>query len=131
MQILDDFFIPAFLRRKMNDREVTIYHHPNPEIKSFLTAQDISAPRVEIFRPPLNEDADATFGRLGRIGANIVKEILTIPGVKEVHIKPKEVRLIKERASSWDDIEDQVVVIMKRALRRRRFRVVKDSRPGE
>ena len=110
---------------KMIRGEVTIYHHPNPEIRSFLTTEEISAPRVEIFKSPLTEDAEQIRIRLGRIGAHIVKEIMTMPGVDEIHIKPKEVRLKKALTFAWDDIEEQVVVIIKRALRRKQIRIIR------
>jgi len=120
-------FIQVFLMPKMIRGEVTIYHHPNPEIRSFLTTEEISAPRVDIFKSPLTEDADQILNRLGRIGAHIVKEIMTIPGVDEIHIKPKEVRLKKALTFAWDDIEEQVLVIMRRALRRKRIRIIRQS----
>ena len=108
----------------MDDTGVEIYNHPNPEIKSFLTTVTISAPRVEIFKKPLDADGEDSLNRLGLIAARIVKDIMAIPGVLEIHLKPKEIRMKKELSSSWEGIEKRVVEILKRALRRKRMRLV-------
>jgi hypothetical protein len=108
-----------------DEKKVVIYHHPNPEIKSFLTTEEISAPRLEHFKRPLDNDSEGVLGELGLIGAQIVKDIMAIPGVMEIRIKPKEIRMKKERSSSWEDIEGRVLRILNRALRRKQIRAVK------
>jgi hypothetical protein len=40
---------------KMRNQNVVIYHHPNPEMKSFLISEEISAQRVEHFKRPLQK----------------------------------------------------------------------------
>ena len=57
--------------------------------------------------------------------ARIVKEILALSNVREIRIKPKEIRVKKEEYSSWGDIEDRVSEILNRALRRKKIRLVK------
>ena len=80
----------------MSEPKINIYVHPNPEIKSFTTMEPISPPRVEYFKKPLNPQSEESLKQLGIIGALIVKEVMAIPGVKEIRIKPKEIRMKKE-----------------------------------
>ncbi len=39
----------------MRNQNVVIYHHPNPEMKSFLISEEISAQRIEHFKRPLQK----------------------------------------------------------------------------
>ena len=100
------------------DRQVEIYLHPNPEIRSFLTNTEISAYRVEKFKKPPEQEWEHTLKQLGVIGAQVAKEILDIQDVNEIHIKPKGIRIKKEISSSWEKIEKKVVTILTRALRK-------------
>ena len=109
----------------MSEPKISIYVHPNSEIKSFTTMESISPPRVEYFKNPLNKETEASLKQLGIIGAQIVEEVMAIPGVNEIRIKPKEVRIKKELNASWDDIEDKVCKILKRALKRKGIKIVK------
>jgi len=106
----------------MRDNKVVIYHHPNGEIKSFLTPEEIFPPRVEYFKRPLDKDSEETLRSMGVIGAQVVKEIMAIPGVMEIRIKPKEIRMKKEVSFSWEDIEGKVLEILIRAIRRKQIR---------
>ena len=107
------------------DGQIEIYLHPNPEIRSFLTNTEISVYRVEKFKKPPEKEWEHTLKQLGVIGAQVAKEILAIQDVNEIHIKPKEIRIKKESASSWEAIEKKVVKILTRALRRKQIKVVK------
>jgi len=109
----------------MNDQKIVVYYHPNPELRSFLTRDEICAPRVEYFRRPLTEESDQTLTQLGILGAQIVKAIMLIPGVREIRIKPKEVQVRKETAVSWEDIQDKIIEILRQSLRRKQIRIVK------
>jgi len=109
----------------MSEWKVRVYHHPNREIRSFLTDREISAPRVEKLRKPLNKAWKESLEPLGIIGAQVVKEIMAIQGVHEIQIKPKEVRIIKEAACSWEAIEERIIEIIVRALKRKQIRLVK------
>jgi hypothetical protein len=108
----------------MRDNKIVIYHHPNREIKSFLTPEQIFPPRVEYFKRPLDKDSEETLKSLGVIGAQVVKEIMAIEGVIEIRVKPNEIRMKKEGPFSWEDIEGKVLEILIRALRRKQIRVV-------
>ena len=110
---------------RIDDNGVEIYNHPNPEIKSFLTMVALSVPRVEIFKKPLDTEAQNSLSRLGLIASQIVKDIMAVPGVQEIHLKPKEIRIKKELSSSWGKIEKPVVEILKRALRRKKMKLVR------
>ena len=112
-------------RLQMHNSKITVYNYPNPEIKSFITTIEISSPRVEHFKNPLDKDSEGTLMQLGVIGAQIVKEIMSVPGVSEIDIKPKEIRIKKEISSSWKDIEKQVIIILNRAFRKKLIRVIK------
>ena len=108
----------------MDEKKVVIYHHPNPEMKSFLMPREVSAPRVELFRKPLDAPSEAALKHLGVVGAQIVKEIMAIHGVLQVRIKPKEIQVKKEESCSWEDILDRILEILKRAIRRKEMKVV-------
>ena len=109
----------------MSYPKIDIYVHPNPEIKSFTTMEPIAPPRVEHFKNPINAESEESMKQLGSIGGQIVKEVMAISGVKEIRIKPKEIRMKKELGANWDDIEDKVCAILERALRKKGIKVVK------
>ena len=113
----------------MNKREISIYHHPNPEMKSFLTREDISAMRVEHFKGSPDNISDAALHSLGPIGSRVVKEIFKIPGIREIRIKPKEILVKKEGESLWADIEPLIIETLERSLRRKKIKVVKRTAP--
>ena len=107
------------------NQNIIIYHHPNPEIKSFLISEEISAPRVEHFKKPLQKGSEEISELVGIFGAQIVKEIMLIPGVMEVRIKPKEIMVKKEESSSWEEIAGRVFEIINRAIKRKNITLVK------
>jgi hypothetical protein len=109
----------------MADGTINIYHHPNPEIRSFLTQEDLFPPRVVLYKSPLNENTDEDFKKMGVFGSQIVREIMSLSGVKEIRVKPKEVRMTKAESASWADIEGKVCQILDRALRKKRIRRIK------
>ena len=57
-----------------------------------------------------------------------MREIMAIPGVEEIYIKPKEVRMKKSPSISWDEIEKKIIEILDRALRRKEIRVIKKDK---
>lgn len=109
----------------MAQEEIVIYEHPNREMKSFLTSMEVSPPLVERFRKPLTEASQPILKKLGLIAGQLVKEIIALPGVVEVEIKPKEIMVKKDSAASWEDLQGRIVTILERSLRRRRIRRVK------
>ena len=125
----DRIVIPLFkvMTSPMRDHKIVIYNHPNPEIKSFLVDEEISAFRVERFKKPLDKNSENSLQLLGVIGSQIVKEILAIQAVMKVEIKPKEIIIKKELSSSWREIEDRVLEILKRALRKKKIKIVSRS----
>lgn len=111
----------------MKDKKIVIYDHPNPEMKSFLLDEDISAPRVSFFTRPLAEE-DETLRQLGTLGAQVVKAVLAIPSVIEIRVRPKDIRVRKEASAAWEEIEPRILTILERALRRKQMRVVRGGR---
>lgn len=109
----------------MTEPRVVVYRHPNSEIRSFLTSNEISTYKVEHFRNPLGEGSEEVLKGLGIIGERVAREIMAIPGVEEIYIKPKEVRMKKRHSSSWSGIEKKTIEVLKRALRRKEIRVIK------
>jgi len=103
---------------------IMIYRHPNTEIRSYLTSDEISKYRVEIFTVPGGDAVEAQLKTLGSIGAQVVRDILSIPGVREVEIKPRELRIIKETSASWDPIEPKILHALNTAFRRKTLRLV-------
>lgn len=111
----------------MGEQKVVIYHHPNPEMKSFLTPLEIFPPRVEHLKNPLKEDSQAILKNMGLIGGQVVRDIMALHGVLALEVKPKEIRVKKEVSASWEDLQDRIVVILERGLRRKSMKVVKSS----
>nr|HID59721.1 hypothetical protein [Desulfobacterales bacterium] len=109
----------------MSDSKIVIYHYANREIRSFLIHTEISGYRVEHFRGPVDRGSEDALKRLGVIGAQVVKGIMSIQGVMEIWIKPKEIRIRKEKTSSWDEIEKRIVKVLNEALRRKEIRALK------
>jgi hypothetical protein len=103
---------------------IMIYRHPNPEIRSYLTSVEISKYRVERFTAPGGDGFEAQLKTLGTIGAHVAREILAIPGVREVEIKPRELRVKKETSVPWDPIEPKILHALNAAFRRKSMRVV-------
>lgn len=94
-------------------------------MRSSLLREEISAHRVEHFKKPLSKESEYLLKTLGSIGAWTVREIMAIHGVMEIRIKPKEILIKKEMSSSWEGIEDRVINVLKRAMRRKQIRLVK------
>jgi len=87
--------------------------------------EDIFPARVAFFKNPFDEIGHEQLQRLDTITSQIVRDIMALPGVKEMRIKPKEIRMKKEELASWDDIEDHVCQILNRALRKKQIKRVK------
>jgi hypothetical protein len=109
----------------MVDETINIYHHPNPEIKSFLTQEDLFPPLVGLFKNPFDETAEEDLKKIGVFGSQIIRDIMVLSGVKEIRVKPKEIRLTKEQNASWDDLEARVRQILVRALRKKQIKRIK------
>ena len=111
----------------MPAQNVRIYDHPNPQ--SFLTSVEICAHRVEHFKRPLDRSSQKALEQIGAIGAQVVRDLMALPGVHEISIKPKEVRIKKGAAYSWGDIEERTLEILLRALKRKELRIVRGRAP--
>ena len=109
----------------MADGTINIYHHPNPEIKSFLTQENLFPPLVGLFKNPFDETAEEDLKKMGLFGSQIVRDIMLLSGVKEIRVKPKEIRLTKEENASWHDLEARVCQILERALRKKQIKRIK------
>lgn len=103
---------------------IMIYRHPNTEIRSYLTSDEISKYRVEIFTAPMGEPFEARLKTLGTIGGQVVRDVLAIPGVREVEIKPRELCVKKKPPASWDEIEPKVMHALTTAFRRKSMRLL-------
>ena len=114
-----------WLNQMMSEEHFKIYHHPNPEIKSFLTIESIFPASVELFKNPLTESENECLQGLDTIASQIVRDIMAISGVKEIRVKPKEIRMKKEGGAAWNDIEDKVCQILNRALQKKQIKRVK------
>lgn len=108
----------------METGDIRVYVHPNAEIRSYLTPESITRPRVEVFTPPLERDPERLTAELGTVGAQAVRELLALPGLAGIRIKPKEVRIQKLPQSAWEDLEPDILHILERALRKSRMRLV-------
>ena len=112
----------------MAEQEIVIYDHPNREMKSFLTQVELSPPRLEHFKKPLDTESQAILAQLGLIGSQLVKEIMALPGVMSLRIKPKEIMVKKEVSASWEDIQDKILLILRRSLRKKGMKIVRQGR---
>ena len=111
--------------RRATPARVLVYRHPNLEIRSFLTPKAISSYRVEYFKRDFFEQSEASLESLGRIGERAVRDLMALPGIEEIHIKPREVWIKKTRSAVWDDIEGKIIEILQRALRKKEIVRVK------
>lgn len=109
----------------MENDTVQVYYHPNPEIRSYLTDHTLTKPRLESFASPLMEDPDNLITKLGIAGAQMVRDIMSIPGIAQIRVKPKEVRIRKVPHASWDVMEPEIFRIMNRTVRKSKMRVLK------
>jgi hypothetical protein len=109
----------------MDKADIKIYQHPNPELKSFLTPIHIFPPQVHHLKNPLGEPTERALTQLNSVQVQTLKEMMAVPGVKEVYIKPNEIRMKKELSASWQEIETAILKILGRALRRLEIRIVK------
>jgi len=103
---------------------ITIYHHPNSEIRSYLTSDEISRYRVERFRSDDEEAFETKLKALGAIGAHVIQEVMAISGVHDVSIKPRELRVKKETAAAWDPIQEKIINALNTAFRRKTIHLV-------
>ena len=110
--------------KEKNPWGIEVYHHPNPEIASFLVPEEISPPRLDHFTAASPGDPGISPSVLGRIGSRAVGEILAVPGVKEVRVRPKEIRVKKETGVPWEDIEARIIHILEGAVRKKRIKAV-------
>lgn len=104
---------------------ISVYHHPNLQIRSFLVEEAISNPVVQSFRAPYSAGDSRELGLLGSVGRQVVTEIMNLPGILEIRIKPKEVRIIKKEGTGWEELEPAIIKTLSSALRRKRLRRVK------
>ena len=125
VRLITFIFQAIWSNQMMSEESINVYHHPNPEIKSFLTMESIFPASVELFENPLTESENECLQRLDTIASQIVRDIMAISGVKEIRVKPKEIRMKKEGGATWNDIEDKVCQILNRALQRKRIKIVK------
>ena len=109
----------------MAEQEITIYRHPNREMRSFLIPVELIPPRVQYFSKPLGTESQAALAQLGQIGDRTVRDLLSLPDVACLWINPKEIRVKKEASASWEDLEEKILVILNRSLRRKAIRVVR------
>lgn len=110
--------------REQHQNGITVYHHPNPQIRSYLLEESISSLRVEHLKGPLTAETAKSLTKLGLIGSQVAKEILEIGAVYEIRMKPKEVWVKKVELSSWDEVEEKIFNIIGRALRRKKIKLV-------
>lgn len=108
----------------MEANDVRVYFHPNTEIRSYLTPNPIMKPQVEVLENPLREPPGLLAAKLGTIGAQAARELLSVSGVAKIRLKPKEVIIQKVSHVSWDDIEEEILRIMDRAVRKSRMHVM-------
>ena len=109
----------------MREMKISIHRHPNPQLRSFIVRAEISAYMSEHFKQPLCQDAMDTLNKLGAIGAQVVKDLMEIPGIEEIYIKPKEIRMKKKASFPWLEIESKTMEILNRALRRKKLKMVR------
>lgn len=108
-----------------SEPEIAVYRHPNAEIRSYLTRDTVSNPLVESFRAPYGPDKIKSLPSLGAIGKQIVQELMSLPGITEIRVKPKEIRIIKKSEAAWESLEGPILRILTSALKRKRLRRVK------
>lgn len=105
-------------------KNVRVYIHPNPEIRSFLTSSDIYPPRVDHYKKPFDSEKEVNLENLGFKDVQLIRDLMSVPGISEIRIKPQEIRVTKDALHSWDKIEGPLINTIERALRRKNFKAV-------
>jgi Scaffold protein Nfu/NifU N terminal len=105
--------------------DIVVYEHPNPHMRSFFISVSIWPPRVEVFHKSSLDTSRDDVKSLGNIGARMAKELLEIPGLRELMMRPGEILVKKDRAVAWQNIEPEVLKILQRALRKYQIHLVK------
>ena len=108
----------------VNQDDITVYEHPNPQLRSFFISASTLPPRVEVFHKSSLDGSWENMQGLGSIGLRMAKELLEIPGLKELRMRPGEILVKKHRAAAWLDIEPEVRRILQRALRKQQIHLV-------
>jgi hypothetical protein len=104
--------------------DIVVYEHPNPQLRSFFISVSIWPPRVEVFHKSSLDGSREDVEGLGSIGVQMAKELLEIPGLKELRMRPGEILVKKHPAAAWQDIEPEVLRILQRALRKQQIHLV-------
>lgn len=103
---------------------IRVYRHPNTQIRSYLLDEEIAPHRVERFVTHPQPEARSRIQSLGPIASRLVTEILAIPGIREIFVKPREIIARKEEAFPWDEVEPRLLRALESAARRKGFRVL-------
>jgi hypothetical protein len=120
---INDLFLRT-LPLVMHD-DIVVYEHPNPHMRSFFIGVSFWPPRVEVFHKTPLDTSRENVKSLGNIGVRMAKELLEIPGLRELMMRPGEILVKKDRAVTWQDIEPEVLKIVQRALRKQHIHLVK------
>jgi len=79
---------------------------PNSDVITFHTTAEISQYQIHTFYRPLRDSSERYLQDVGKKGAELVRKVMAIPGIKTVVIEPYELTLTRSSSFfKWGDIE--------------------------
>lgn len=101
---------PRIVVEQVPNRDIHVYH---------VTMEVSNTPLHEFRRPIERPSSDKYLKEVGERGTKLVKSLLHLPGVDDVWISPYRLSVTKGNAFDWDDIEPEVLAILKKGFGRK------------
>jgi hypothetical protein len=79
------------------------------------------------YRAPFDSSEESLPVGLGFIESQMIRDIMAIPGIVKITVKPKEVKISKDITCRWDTIENAVINAIERAIMRKKIKIIKDE----
>lgn len=92
---------------------IVVENVPNPVIRVFHTTVAISEDPIQRFMLPLRESSNEYLQKLGSVGEALVKRLAAVHGLKTITITPFDVGVEIGMAFRWQDLEEDVLAIVK------------------
>lgn len=97
---------------QINNMQVKISRCPNENILNIDLTLEISKSVNETFYRPLGKSSERYLQKIGPIGSQIVRNIMPIPGITEISIKPYELLIGKSNLFCWEKIISRIIYVL-------------------
>ncbi len=95
--------------------KIVVKYFSDPNFREYHVSKEISLSH-EIFKRPLRPRSNEYLKRVGKVGAELVRDIIAVPGVASVGIESYHLWVSKGHAFEWAEIESYVVNALKQAV---------------